>query len=65
MLTELPHVCGKLGRVARRRAIERYSLGVVLDRLVQTYGELADASMHRADLSRQPALVPPGIEGAG
>lgn len=56
MLTELPHMCSDLGRVARRRVMERYSLAVTVDRLVQTYGELAGASMHRVDLSRQPAL---------
>jgi glycosyltransferase involved in cell wall biosynthesis len=65
MLTERPHVCRELGRVARRRAIERYSLAVIVDRLVQMYAELAGASMHRVDLSRQPALVPPSIGGAG
>ena len=64
MLTELPHMCSELGRVARGRAIERYSLAATVDRLVEMYAELVGSSMHQEDQSLQPALVPPSIGGA-
>ena len=40
-LIELPDVCRVLGELARKRAVERYSLASNLDRLIELYRELA------------------------
>ncbi len=40
-LIELPDVCRLLGELARKRAVERYSLASNLDRLIELYRELA------------------------
>jgi glycosyltransferase involved in cell wall biosynthesis len=49
LLVEVPEVCAALGPLARRRAIERYSLEKNLDALVALYEELT---------ARQPAGQP-------
>lgn len=43
MLTEMPWLCAELGRRARARAVERFSLDANLDRLLELYGELVAA----------------------
>ncbi|MGH7775996.1 MAG: glycosyltransferase family 1 protein, partial [Candidatus Dormibacterales bacterium] len=40
-LSEVPELCRLLGGLARRRAVERYSLGRNLDGLIGLYEELA------------------------
>jgi glycosyltransferase involved in cell wall biosynthesis len=43
LLLETPEVCGLLGRMARERAVQRYSLARNLDALIDLYGRLATA----------------------
>jgi glycosyltransferase involved in cell wall biosynthesis len=48
LLAETPEVARQLGRMARQRAVERYSLARNIDALIDIYSELVEGAPDRA-----------------
>jgi glycosyltransferase involved in cell wall biosynthesis len=46
LLVEVPELCATLGRMARERAVSRYSLAANLDALLALYGQLRCPAVH-------------------
>jgi glycosyltransferase involved in cell wall biosynthesis len=51
-LVEMPELCRVLGRLARERAVDRYSLSRNLDGLIQLYDELVEAARVKSPAAR-------------